>query len=451
MRHGAKDILGRPIHLRSVRGFVETIIANNTVFHGFVYTSIDPLHDRCAEVLRSIGQIARFVSQTAPFPMSHTPHTAQTAQNRPNQPPLRVAHLIKGLGPGGAERLIVNQLETADPNIDYTVLRLIGHKSHLVSAVEATGATSMLIGGGRLWPLALRKKLAALDPDVIHAHSPVLAIAARLLISVTNIDAAILTTEHNRWPRHHRVTRLGNRLTAARDTARIAVSEDVRQSMSTSLHATTEVLDHGVPLGPLVELRAKRPEMRARLLGDAADSTIVIGIVANFRPEKAYDVFLDAAEQLAARRSGIRFFVVGQGPGEAAFRHGVRERGLDSVIEVLGYRDDATEVMSAFDIFTLTSRHEGKPVSLMEAFALGVPVVATRAGGIPEAVTDGENGILVDIDDTSAVSNAWERLANDDALRTRMGQAAAASAVGFDAAVATRSIESVYRSIAGRG
>ena len=383
--------------------------------------------------------------------MSHTPHTTSEATNSPHRETLRVVHLIKGLGPGGAERLIVNQLETADPDIDYTVLRLVGHKNHLVDAVEAAGATSHLIGGGRFWPFALRKKLTAIAPDVIHVHSPVLAIAARALVTMTALDAAVLTTEHNRWPRHHWLTRFGNRLTAARDTARIAVSEDVRQSMSASLHSTTDVLDHGVPLAPLIGLRTKRPEMRARLLGDSADSSIIIGIVANFRPEKAYDVFLDAADQLNERRSDVRFFVVGQGPGEAAFRNAVRERGLESVVEVLGYRDDATEVMSAFDIFTLTSRHEGKPVSLMEAFALGIPVVATRAGGIPEAVLDGTNGILVDIDDAPAVSRAWEQLAADTELRSQMGQAAAVAAAGFDASVATKSIEAVYRSIAGRG
>lgn len=383
--------------------------------------------------------------------MSQIPHTTSTDGNTPNSSTLRVAHLIKGLGPGGAERLIVNQLETADPNIEYTVMRLVDHKDHLVVAVEATGASSVVIGGGAFWPLALRKKLAALAPDVIHAHSPILAIAARVLVGITGLNAAVLTTEHNRWPRHHPLTRLGNKLTARRDTARIAVSEDVRQSMSASLHASTQVLDHGVPLAPLIERRTKRPEMRARLLGDAASSTMVIGIVANFRPEKAYDVFLDAAEHLLASRQDVRFFVVGQGPGEAAFRQAVRDRDLAAGIEVLGYRDDATEVMSAFDIFTLTSRHEGKPVSLMEAFALGIPVVATRAGGIPEAVSNNVNGILVEIDDAVGISNAWQHLVENDELRTRMGQAAAASAVDFDAAVATRSIEATYRSITGRG
>jgi len=383
--------------------------------------------------------------------MSHTPHTNKTTETNPDRAALRVAHLIKGLGPGGAERLIVNQLETAETNIDYTVLRLIDHKDHLVAAVENAGATSLIIGGGIFWPLALRKRLVSLAPDVIHAHSPVLAIAARVLVGITGLNAAVLTTEHNRWPRHHPLTRLGNKLTAHRDTARIAVSNDVRQSMSASLHATTEVLDHGVPLAPLIDLRAKRPEMRARLLGDAAGSTTIIGIVANFRPEKAYDVFLDAAERVLGTCDNVRFFVIGQGPGEAAFRHEVRDRDLSAGIEVLGYRDDATEVMSAFDIFTLTSRHEGKPVSLMEAFALGVPVVATRAGGIPEAVSNNVNGILVDIDDTAGISNAWQQLVENDELRARMGQAAAASAADFDASVATKSIEATYRSIARRG
>lgn len=381
--------------------------------------------------------------------MSHSPQNTKSASPGEASTILKVIHLIKGLGPGGAERLIVNQLQTADPTIEYSVLRLIGHKDHLVPGVEAAGATSLLIGGGRFWPLALRKKLATLAPHVVHAHSPVLAVAARLLVATTRLDIVVVTTEHNRWPRHHRLTRFANKLTARLDNARLAVSEDVRTSMSASLHSSTTVLDHGVPIAPLVALRAKRPEMRARLLGDMADHLVVIGIVANFRPEKAYDVFLDAAAELVSRRQNVRFLVVGQGPGEAAFREAVRNRGVAGSVEVLGYRDDATEVMSAFDIFTLTSRHEGKPVSLMEAFALGIPVVATRAGGIPEAVTDGVNGILANIDDAAGICAAWEELVDSPARRTEMGQAAATASAGFDALVATKSIEALYRSVTG--
>lgn len=362
---------------------------------------------------------------------------------------MHVVHLIKGLGPGGAERLIVNQLRTTDPSIRSTVLRVIPGKSHLVAEVEATGATARIVGGGRFWPVGLHKQLRAEAPDVIHAHSPVMAVAARLLRLTRRIDAPVITTEHNRWPRHHRATRTMNRLTAPLDAARIAVSHDVRDSMDTRLHSSTTVLDHGVPLDELDALRTKRAEMRARLLGDRSDTHVVVGIVANFRPEKAYDVFLDAVEIATQSDHRLTFLVVGQGPGESDFRSAVEARGFGDTIEVLGYRDDVLEVMSAFDIFTLSSRHEGKPVSLMEAFGLGLPVVATRAGGIPEAVTHGVDGLLVDIDDRAGLAAGWIELAANPDQRVTMGQAAGVAAAGFDAAVSTRSIESMYRSVVG--
>ncbi len=377
--------------------------------------------------------------------MSRAPQTTSSPDQRSEKRPLHVVHLIKGLGPGGAERLIVNQLETGDPTIEYTVLRLLAHKHHLVPEVEATGASSLLIGGGRTWPLALHKRLRNLSPDVIHAHSPVLAVAARLLVRASGLSMTVVTTEHNRWPRHHPLTRLANKFTAPLDSRRIAVSQDVLESMSPNLKSTTSVLDHGVPVEQLAAQRSRRAEFRARLLGDRQGTTTLIGIVANFRPEKAYDVFFAAAASALATRDNLHFLVIGQGPGEADFRQMVSDAGLGAQIEVLGYRDDATNVMSAFDIFTLSSRHEGKPVSLMEAFALGIPVVATKAGGIPEAVTDGHDGLLVEIDDHLGLANAWIELADDPAKRERMAQAAGESASGFDAAVATRSIESLYR------
>jgi glycosyltransferase involved in cell wall biosynthesis len=379
--------------------------------------------------------------------MSHSSHTTGPT----GLAEFRVTHLVKGLGPGGAERLILNQLETTDSSIEYSVLRLIAGKDHLVDDVERTGATSLLIGGGIFWPFALRKKLISIDPQVIHAHSPVLAIAARVFRATRRRSPMLITTEHNRWPRHHWLTRLMNRVTARFDDCRIAVSGDVRSSMSRAIRSSTEVLDHGVPIAPLEALRAKRPEMRARLFGDEADLLTVIGIVANFRPEKAYDVFLASVEKAVVDRPNLRFIVVGQGPGEAEFRVDVRSANLSDQVEVLGYRDDATLVMSAFDIFTLTSRHEGKPVALMEAFALGIPVVATRAGGIPEAVQHNVNGLLADIGDTDGIAFAWTTLVDDPAMRLRLGQAAGESASRFDASVATRSIEALYRSLLANG
>ncbi len=377
--------------------------------------------------------------------MSHFSQTSEPSDPKPAT--LRVLHLVKGLGPGGAERLLVNQLQTSLGDIDYTVGRLIKGKHHLVGEIEATGADTVTIAGGRFWPLGLRSLIRASKPDVVHVHSPILAGAVRLLRLSRQIDTPVITTEHNRWPRHHWATRTLNKLTASVDDRRIAVSIDVRDSMTASIRTTTTVIDHGVPLASIQALSPHRAEMRARLLGDAAADAKIIGIVANFRPEKAYDVFLRAVEIATRLRADLRFLVVGQGPGEEAFRAAVAAGELGDVVELLGYRDDALMVMTSFDIFTLSSRHEGKPVSLMEAFALGIPAVCTRAGGIPEVIVDGDNGILVDIDDADALARAWVTLASDDEFLARMAQAAFTSAERFDASNATRSIESLYREV----
>jgi len=377
--------------------------------------------------------------------MSHSSHIP--GQRDPASPNLHVLHLVKGLGPGGAERLLVNQLQTSEANIDYKIGRLLKGKHHLVDEIEATGATSIVVGGGRFWPIGLRSLIRRTKPDVVHAHSPVLASVVRLLRKTGQINPKIVTTEHNRWPRHHWATRAANKLTASVDDRRIAVSADVRDSMSPQIRATTTVIDHGVPIESIRQLATHRDEMRARLLGEEANTKIVIGIVANFRPEKAYDSFLRAVAIAKDLHRNLRFIVVGQGPGEKAFRVSVDDSNLADVVEVLGFRDDATMVMTAFDIFTLTSRHEGKPVSLMEAFALGIPAVCTRAGGIPEAITNGENGMLVDIDDDDAIARAWVALAVDEELRQQLATGALSSASRFDASNATRSIEFLYREV----
>ncbi len=357
----------------------------------------------------------------------------------------RVLHLLKGLGPGGAERLVLNQLLSSSGDFDYSVLRLIEAKSHLVDEIEQAGATTSLIGGGRAWPSKLAGAINANTPDIVHAHSPLLASAARMCSRLGRIDAPVITTEHNRWPRHHRATRLVNRLTAPFDAARFAVAEDVRDTMDDRLQETTVVLDHGVPVAQLSTLRGERRKYRSEL--DIDDSCVVVGIVANFRPEKAYDVFLDAAKQSAAESPNLHFVVIGQGPGETDFRRSVEAGAMSSRISVLGYRSDAAALMAAFDVFTLTSRHEGKPVSLMEAMALGLPVVATRAGGIPEAVEDQKNALLANVGDAHTIAAHYVRLAADHELRTSMGASSSEMSIAFDASRATRSIESAYHRV----
>ncbi len=360
--------------------------------------------------------------------------------------------MLKGLGPGGAERLVLNQLLTTAGGIDYAVLRVLPQKNHLVDDIIETGATVAIIDGlstfqdNGIAPRALRSSLEKLQPDIVHVHSPVLAAQVRLLARANLLSAKVVTTEHNRWPRHHKITRLLNRATAQADDARFAVSNDVLAGMDKRLHDSTVVLEHGIPVEPIQQLRSQRSAVRSEL-GLAPDHC-VIGIVANFRPEKRYEVFFDAALKALAMDATLRFVVIGQGPGEAVFRDMVSASNKRDAFNVLGYRADATRLMAAFDVFTLSSGHEGKPVALMEAMAMGLPTVATRAGGIPEMVIDGESGRLAEIDDSHALARNYVELSANLLERSSLGANAATQALArFDASRSTKSIESTYHGL----
>ncbi len=154
-----------------------------------------------------------------------------------------------------------------------------------------------------------------------------------------------------------------------------------------------------------------------------------------------------AARELADRDPTVRFCAVGQGPLEAEVEALHRALGLDGIVTLTGYRPDAVRLMAGCDIFVLGSRWEGLPVALMEASALGLPIVATRVGGIPDSFRDGIDAVLVAPESPDALADALESLAGDEARRRALGAAARDRSGDFDVARAVARIEDVYRTI----
>lgn len=357
--------------------------------------------------------------------------------------------LIKGLGPGGAEQLLVNHAVVRDrAHFDVEAAYLVPWKHHLVPKLEAEGIDVVCLDGPKEWDLRwaarLRSRLIRRPVDVIHLHSPYVAgITRPMIYSLPKSKRpALVYTEHNRWPRHSKPTRILNRLTFSLDDIDLAVSADVRDTMPARLQPRIEVVDHGVDVDQVRALGRHRDEVRAEL--DIAPDEVVFGTVANFRREKAYEVLLEAARITLESALPVRFVAVGQGPLEAEMRALHARLGLGNRVQLLGYREDAVRVMSGCDVFTLSSRHEGLPVSLMEALALGLPIVATAAGGLPHMVTDGVEGLLVPIDDPRALAAAYIEIAADPRRRSAMADAAATRAHDFDITSAARRLEQLY-------
>jgi glycosyltransferase involved in cell wall biosynthesis len=145
---------------------------------------------------------------------------------------------------------------------------------------------------------------------------------------------------------------------------------------------------------------------------------VVALLVATLRPEKRVPDFIDAVSAARKSNPALVGVVVGDGPERSVVRAAADGR---PGIYLLGHRDDVSELMRAADIFALASEHEALPMSILEAMAAGLPIVATDVGGIPGVVTHGENGLLVPPEDPAAMAARLVELASDSDLRLAMG------------------------------
>ena len=143
-------------------------------------------------------------------------------------------------------------------------------------------------------------------------------------------------------------------------------------------------------------------------------------VVANLRPEKGYDVLIDAAALVLARYPDARFDCVGSGPELSRLQAQLAARGVAHAFDWLGRREDVPTLLASADIFVLPSRSESMPNSVLEAMAAGLPVVASAVGGIPEVVNDGDNGVLCPAGDVKALANQLCRVMADAAFADRL-------------------------------
>jgi glycosyltransferase involved in cell wall biosynthesis len=149
----------------------------------------------------------------------------------------------------------------------------------------------------------------------------------------------------------------------------------------------------------------------------------VVGNVAALTGHKDHATLIEAAGLVLRARPETRFVIVGEGPLRRELEARVREGGLAGRVAFAGFRDDVDRLLPAFDVFCLSSQLEGLGTSVLDAMAFGRPVVATAAGGIPEAVEDGVTGRVVPVRDPVALARALLDVLRDPEARRAMGDA----------------------------
>jgi glycosyltransferase involved in cell wall biosynthesis len=278
-------------------------------------------------------------------------------------------------------------------------------------------------------------------------HSPYAAAVGRLVVrSLPRRERpAVVSTEHNLWGSFRAMSRMVNAATLPLGDAWLAVSAPVRDSMPRFIRPRVEVLVNGVRVERFRQPESQRGDVREELAIGADE--VAVFTVANLRRQKAYPDLLRAAVRALDRQPRLRFFAVGQGPLREELEQLHGRLGLGDRFRFLGYRDDVARLLAGADLVVMASTFEGFPLAVMESLAAGVPVVATRVGGVPDAVSDGVEGLLVDPGDVPALAGAIVELASDADRRAQMARAARERGATFDVRASVQRTEELYRSL----
>lgn len=264
--------------------------------------------------------------------------------------------------------------------------------------------------------LGLARLARAWSPDVVHAHDPH-ALSAAALASLVTRGPWLVATRRVDFPLRGRLSRWKYE----RAERVVAVSQAIRRVLEENGLAAERlrVVYEGVAERPVVS--GGRAALRS--LGVPEDAQVV-GNVAALADHKDHATLIDAAALVLARLPQARFVVLGEGEERTRLTARIRERGLEGRFILAGFREDVDAILPALDVFCLSSHMEGLGTSLLDAMMFGVPVVATTAGGIPEAVEDGVTGALVPPRRPEALAAALIDLLGDAPRRASCGTAA---------------------------
>lgn len=265
----------------------------------------------------------------------------------------------------------------------------------------------------------LARLLGEIAPDIVHFHGAKAALIGRPAAYLARIPGAVYTV-HGFWSRPV-LSFLIERLLSPITTRYVAVSRALAAATSgmTGVPAARiRVIHNGVDLNrftPGGSGYAIRSE-----LGIAPEARVV-GAVARLTREKGIDLLLEAAGQLANAIPELHLLIIGDGPDGHSLKNLAARLGLGGRVTFTGYRADVERLLKAMDLYAQPSRSEGLGISALEAAASGLAVVASRIGGLPEAVLDGQTGLLVDPGNAGALAMAILTLMKDGELRARMG------------------------------
>jgi glycosyltransferase involved in cell wall biosynthesis len=367
--------------------------------------------------------------------MNATPATLTTEKsagaNRVGGPMVMHARVITGVG-GGPDKTILNSPRfLRRTNYRCVCLYLRDPQDANFGAIRerARQWQAPLVeiddGGPFDWRVVSRTLAACREHDVRiwHGHDYKSNLLGLLLRRWWPMH--LVTTAHG-WVERTRRTPLYYRLDAwslPRYERVICVSEDIQQ----------QCRDFGVSdeKSILIENAIDTEEFSRTASVDAAKQRLdwpqerfLIGAAGRLSDEKGFDILVHSIRELVDRGLNVGLVIAGEGKEREALEQLVAHLGLKDRVRLLGFQSDLRPLYEAMDVFALSSRREGLPNVVLEAMALQTPVVSTRVAGVPRLIEDGKNGLLVDLNDQTALTAALERAIMHPELRAALAASA---------------------------
>jgi glycosyltransferase involved in cell wall biosynthesis len=339
---------------------------------------------------------------------------------------VRVVQVIGSMHIGGAENAVVHLARGLDRDRFEVAVCCTRERGLLAEQVASEGIEVVLSAPkGRptryLTPLTLWRTLRQLRADVVHTHGTPSLLHAGPLRAIGAIPPWVHTFHYGNYPlpgaRHMRGERLLSRLA----NQLVAVAEPQRESLIRCHGLAAErllTIHNGVSVNPFLD----RPEVRARLraeLGVAADERLV-GCVAVLTEQKGLDDLVDAFATVAMAHPRARLFLAGRGPLEAPLKARVERAGLGRRTIFAGWRQDNLELMTALDVFVMSSLWEAMPLALLEAMAARRAIVVTDVGDNRRVVDDGRCAHVVPARNAAALAAAIDSVLKEPGAAAAM-------------------------------
>ncbi|MBE2184165.1 MAG: glycosyltransferase [Anaerolineae bacterium] len=346
---------------------------------------------------------------------------------------MRVVHVIKVKGIAGAENHLLTLLpglKARDLDIHLIYLHNPGQpvEAFYEAAAAAGIPTQKVVIHGSADPLLSSRLIGAfrrLQPDIVHTHllhADLYGIPAAWGLKLRGKRPRVVSSKHNddqfRLSKTQRA--LNHQLWRMTDRG-IAISEAVRRfsiDVEGAAPEKIETIYYGLP-PPAGDPLARRKAAREKL--NIAPETVVVGVTCRLVEQKGLAYGLDAFAQAAQNWPEVQLVITGDGDLRGSLEAQAKTLGIAGRTRFLGWRDDAAEIMAAYDIFLMPSLWEGFGLVLLEAMAQSVPVIASRVSAIPEIVAGGETGLLAEPRDVQALAAHLALLIGDAPLRRHLG------------------------------